>query len=79
MSNTFTTLTPAYGRDYKSASDAQTDFNAGLDFIFHDVTSPYDGKPCSIRDFPDGTDIKIRFNSMRSLVVFKMVLPSEKV
>lgn len=79
MSNTFTTLTPAYGRDYKSASDAQADFNAGLDFIFHDVTSRYDGKPCSIRDFPDGTDIKIRFNSMRSLVVFKMVLPSEKV
>lgn len=79
MPNTFTTLTPAYGRDYKSGSDAQADFNDGKDFIYHDVTSPYDGKPCSIRDFPDGTDIKIRFNSMRSLVVFKMSLPNSEV
>jgi len=78
LSNTFTTLTPAYGRDYKSGADAQNDFNAGKDFIFHDATSRYDGKPCSIRDFPDGTDIKIRFNNKRSLIVFKIVHSSAK-
>jgi hypothetical protein len=39
------TLTPAYGRDYKSQKAALEAFNAGQDFIIKDVFSPYDGKP----------------------------------
>lgn len=72
------TLTPAYGRDYKSGSDAREDFEAGLDFILNDISSPYDGKPCSIRDFSDGTDIKLRYKKLRALLVFKMIAPSTK-
>lgn len=68
----FITLTPAYGRDYRSSSAAIEDFEAGKDFIYHDPSSPYDGKPCSIRDFPNGGDIKIRYNNLRSLTVFPL-------
>lgn len=39
------TLTPAYGRDYKSQKEVQADFDADKDFIIADVFSPYSGKP----------------------------------
>jgi hypothetical protein len=43
------TLTPAYGRDYKTAQEAEKDFLAGKDFVFHHFSgaSAY----CSVRDF----------------------------
>ena len=46
------TLTPAYGKDYKSAKAAIAAYNEGADFILADITSPWHGKPCSARDFP---------------------------
>jgi hypothetical protein len=33
------TLTPAYGRDYKSAAAARADLAAGKDFVFSDYKS----------------------------------------
>lgn len=55
------TVTPAYGRDYRSAKAAKADWKAGKDFIINDIASPYDGKPCSIRD---GLNVVIRFNNL---------------
>lgn len=50
-------LTPAYGRDYKSRKDVETDWFGGKDFILA-ITGQY----CSIRDlsqFPG--DVFIRY------------------
>ena len=58
------TLTPAYGRDYSSAEAVIKDYQAGKDFIINDVTSPYHGKYCSSRDFPD-QEVKLRYRKLR--------------
>jgi len=65
------TLTPAYGRDYKNAEDARQAFLSGKDFIFHEVGSRWDRKPCSIRDFKAGEtpSVTIRYNRLRSSIV----------
>ena len=39
------TLTPAYGRDYKSKAAVLADFDADKDFLVADFSSPWDGKP----------------------------------
>lgn len=62
------TLTPAYGRDYKSKKAALEAYRRGDDFILNDPTSPWDGKPCSIRDFPD-KQVSIRYNNLWSVIV----------
>lgn len=36
------TLTPRYGRDYKSIAEVTEAFNAGKDFIVSDMSSPWD-------------------------------------
>jgi len=61
------TLTPAYGRDYKSKAAALRDFEGGKDFMFQ----PH-GKYCSIRDFPKGTEVKIRYGKVRKCLVTKI-------
>ena len=40
----YVTVTPAYGRDYKSAKAAKADCNANKDFILQDIMSPWDGE-----------------------------------
>lgn len=62
------TLTPAYGRDYTSAKAAEADYLKGRDFVLNDAFSPWDGKPCSCRDFP-GQEVKIRYNRRRNTVL----------
>ena len=52
------TVTPAYGRDYKSAKAAKADWHDGKDFIIRDISHPYDGKPASIRDLSSGVIIR---------------------
>ena len=63
------TVTPAYGRDYKSGKDAKAAWNSGKDLIVQDITSRYDGKPINKQD-ADGAGIKImiRYNSLRGIV-----------
>jgi len=60
------TVTPAYGRDYSSAKAARMDWQKGNDFIIRDVTSRWDGKPCSIRDGLE--DVWIRYDKLRKKV-----------
>lgn len=49
-------LTPAYGRNYKTAAEAQKDFTDGKDWKFA-LTGQY----CSIRDFERGSSIELRY------------------
>lgn len=58
-------VTPAYGRDYKSAKSAKADWKEGKDFIVQDFFSPWDGKPCSIRDTKE--KVFIRYDKLRKV------------
>jgi len=40
----YCTLTPAYGRDYRSRSAVLTDFDDDKDFTLNDMSSRWDGK-----------------------------------
>jgi hypothetical protein len=65
--NMYTTLTPAYGRDYKSAKAAKADWKAGKDFIIANIMHPYDGKPMSIRDAQPGESFMLRYNRLMKI------------
>jgi hypothetical protein len=39
------TLSPAYGRDYKSAKAVKADYDAGKDFILNAFGCRWNGKP----------------------------------
>ena len=62
----FITVTPAYGRDYKTAKAAKADWQAGKDFIIRSYGHPYDGKPMSIKD-KGSESINIRFDGLRKI------------
>jgi len=62
------TLTPAYGRDYRTAKDALADYNAGKDFIINDITSRWDGKPVNKKQL-NGDAVMLRFNDARKVTV----------
>ena len=61
------TLVPAYGRDYKSSKEVKADLLAGKDF-----RAEPSGQMCSIRDLPAGTEVIIRYRSLRQVMVFKV-------
>ena len=66
------TLTPAYGRDYKSAAAAIKDLIEGKDFILNDITSRWDGKPCGLSDFTPGTKLTIRYSDLRKCTIYNV-------
>jgi hypothetical protein len=69
MKLTSGTLTPAYGRDYKSADAAIADFEAGKDFQFHQgLESGYVGKS----DFAPGARINIRYGKLRKVTSYQV-------
>lgn len=59
------TLSPAYGRDYKSKAEVEADFRSGKDFKME--TLGQGGTYCSIRDFAKGTKVMVRYAKMRSV------------
>ena len=63
-------LSPAYGRDYKSAKAALSDWDANLDFIIENFGHPYAGKPMN-KEQVTGETINIRYDSMRKVCVPK--------
>jgi hypothetical protein len=63
------TLTPAYGRDYKSKKAALADIEAGKDFI---LNSGLVETPCSPLTDCAGQTVKVRYNRLRSVFVFKV-------
>lgn len=62
------TVSPAYGRDYKSAKDAADAWLAGKDFILESV-SPWMGKPCSIRNTEPGDKVSVRYAHKRKVTI----------
>lgn len=69
ISTPYCELSPAYGRDYKSAAEAKASFIEGKDW-----TGDYNlgFKYCSVRDFEDGVPVLLRYNKLKSVVSFKV-------
>lgn len=61
------TLTPAYGRDYRSKRAAVADLMANKDFIINSFASPYDGKPINLSQLREigEREVKIRYSQLR--------------
>lgn len=64
-------LTP-YLTDYKTAKAAKEAFKSGKDFVINNISSQWDGKPCSIRDCNVGDVVTIRFNRKAKLTMYKV-------
>ena len=69
------TLTPAYGRDYKSKKAVLAGWNAGQDFSIAtfalSVSSPSYGRYMSERDNEPFTSIWIRYNNLERIIQVK--------
>ncbi len=63
------TLTPAYGRDYKSAKAAKADWDGGKDFVYNDMMSPFNGKYCSKSDLTGSH--QLRYDKLRKVTIVK--------
>ena len=70
------TLTPAYGRDYKSAKAVLQDWNDGKDFIVADMFSPFDGKSINKQDAEreewKGFGVMIRYKNLTRITAIKL-------
>lgn len=64
------TLTPAYGRDYKTKKAVLTDWNDDRDFIIADFSHPDDGRYANRPQFNTGDRIQIRYAALRKVLVF---------
>ena len=62
------TLTPAYGRDYKSKKAVLAAWNAGQDF---GIATPNYGRYMSERDNEHFTSIWIRYNKLERIIQVK--------
>lgn len=63
------TLTPAYGKDYQSESEAVKAYTEGRDFVMRHEGHRYNGGYCSIRDL-NFCAVEIRFCCGQKVVVF---------
>ncbi len=65
------TLTPAYGRDYKSKAAVQADWDGDKDFIIADFGHPYEGKPANKSALrSEVAQVTIRYSRVRKVAVF---------
>jgi hypothetical protein len=62
------TLTPSYGRDYKSAKEVKADWDANKDFTIADVFGGQAGRQINKQDAPTGTH-NIRYNNLTKVCV----------
>jgi len=63
------TLTPAYGRDYKTAQEALKDYNAGKDFTLNSFGDRWDGRLINkeqIISLELQSPVVLRFNGLRN-------------
>lgn len=70
ITQNYLTLTPAYGRDYRSQTAVASDFLAGKDFIHPS------GSYCSIRDFAPNVQVSLRYSRLSKVHV--ITTPSNK-
>jgi hypothetical protein len=70
MTNIFksATVSPAWGRDYKSRKEAEADFRAGKDFRLHNADGKFCDTYCSIRDMAPGVKVEVRYKRLEQLV-----------
>lgn len=67
------TLTPAYGRDYKSKAEVLADFNANKDFVIADIFHPNSGAYANKADLQGNErTINIRYKRLTQIVVIKL-------
>lgn len=68
------TLTPAYGRDYRSKKAVLEDFDADKDFIINDITNRWDGKPVNKAQLVKAKQrvVYIRYGKLRKVMEVKI-------
>lgn len=64
----YNSISPAYGRDYKSKAAVIDDFKSGKDFIIHPYNAP--NTYCSIRDFAPNVIVNIRYNKLQRVAPY---------
>jgi len=62
-------LIPAYGRDYPSSEAVLSAWRRGLDFRISDISSEWNGKYCSCRDFARNETVLIRYHRLTLYVI----------
>ena len=69
-----TTLTPAYGRDYKSKKAVLADLKSDKDFLLSDLSSRWDGKPINLSQLVEAgyTVVNVRYGKLRKIAVFTL-------
>lgn len=70
ITQNYMSCTPAYGRDYKSAKAAKSDFLDGKDFILNSVELGF--TYCSVSDFKPGVKVKLHYNQERMITVVQV-------
>ena len=68
------TLTPAYGRDYKSKAAIMADLDADKDFIFNRFGDRYDGAYVNKSQLmQEGiTEVRVRYKRLTQLTILKL-------
>ena len=60
------TLSPAYGRDYKSSEQTKKAFFDGKDFK---LNTPWGTTYCSVKDFKSGDRVAIRYSKLHRVTI----------
>ncbi len=60
------TVTPAYGRDYKSLAAAKADWDTNKDFLIAEFQHLYEGKPTN-KEQCSGMVIMVRYAKLRKI------------
>jgi hypothetical protein len=67
------TLTPAYGRDYKSKAAVEADIRAGKDFVFNAYGDPGDGRYCNLQDLQGKyKSVNVRYAKLTKVAVITL-------
>lgn len=66
ITQNYLTISPAFGRDYKSAKDAKEAFLSGKDFKMESLVAG--GQYCSVRDFKPGVIVSVRYAKLAKVV-----------
>ena len=68
------TLTPAYGRDYKSAKAVKEALASGADFVLNDMSSQWDGRYANVQSLREGgyRTVNVRYAGNRKVMVYNV-------
>ena len=72
-------LTPAYGRDYKSAEEVRSAFFERRDFVIADVSCRWNGSYANINDLKDYDSVSIRYDKLRRVTIIYLNSREESV